>query len=141
MTSDLEIVLNLWYIYDEDGIIYSLRARCYVASGTDEEKLTLLRQFAATDYLIAQPFPIPERFHTRLLNCPEQPKLSIAAFQALQPDGGVQILFEDAFKELDKQLPMQTKLTIGSDPLVCITPLLADDNDKLHPQTERQGRL
>jgi hypothetical protein len=24
-------------------------------------------QFAATDYLIAQPFPVPERFHTRLV--------------------------------------------------------------------------
>src|ERR1035437_5668829 len=60
-----ELILNLWYVYDDTGVVYSLRARCYVGSGSDEEKLALLRRFAQTDYLIAQPFPVPERFTTR----------------------------------------------------------------------------
>jgi hypothetical protein len=38
-----------------------------VGSGDDEEKLALLRRFAETDYLIAQPFPVPERFHTTIV--------------------------------------------------------------------------
>ena len=65
--ADNEIILNLWYVHDNNGFIYSLRARCYVGSGADDEKLTLLRRFAQTDYLIAQPFPIPERFHTTIV--------------------------------------------------------------------------
>ena len=27
MSSDQEVILNLWYVRDEEGIIYSLRAR------------------------------------------------------------------------------------------------------------------
>lgn len=50
-------------VVDDEGLIYSVRARCYVHSGTDEEKLTFLRSFAETDYLIAQPFLVPEGFN------------------------------------------------------------------------------
>lgn len=28
-----ELILNLWYIYDDTGVVYSLRARCYFGSG------------------------------------------------------------------------------------------------------------
>ena len=55
-----EIILNLWYVYDDLGFIYHLRARCYVRSGSDEEKLEFLRRCAETDYMIAQVFPIPD---------------------------------------------------------------------------------
>jgi hypothetical protein len=61
-----EIILNLWYIHDDTGIIYSLRARAYVGTGTDDEKLTMLDRLANVDYLIARPFPIPERFHIEI---------------------------------------------------------------------------
>ncbi len=36
-----EVILNLWYVRDEEGIIYSLRAKAYVADGSDEEKIKL----------------------------------------------------------------------------------------------------
>jgi len=55
-----EIILNLWFVRDHRGLLYSLRARCYVATGSDEEKLAFLRGFATQDYLIAQEFPLPE---------------------------------------------------------------------------------
>lgn len=50
--ADNEIILNLRYVHDDNGFIYSLRARCYVGSGADDEKLALLRRFAQTDCLI-----------------------------------------------------------------------------------------
>ena len=59
--SSPEIIMNLWYVIDDLGVIYSLRARCYVHSGSDEEKLAFLRSCAETDFLIAQSFPVPER--------------------------------------------------------------------------------
>ena len=34
-----EVIMNLWYVRDGEGIIYSLRAKAYVAVGSDEEKL------------------------------------------------------------------------------------------------------
>ena len=63
-----EIILKLWYIGDEMGMIYSLRARAYVGTGSDGEKLAFLCSRAALDYLVAQPFPIPDRFHITLVD-------------------------------------------------------------------------
>lgn len=65
--SEPEIILNLWYVHDEAGIIYSLRARAYVGFGSDKEKLALLQSHALVDYLIATPFPVPGRFHTTVI--------------------------------------------------------------------------
>jgi hypothetical protein len=61
-----EVILNLWYVRDEEGIIYSLRAKPYVGDGTDEQKLEFLLKRAKLDYLIAEPFEVPVRFHVTL---------------------------------------------------------------------------
>lgn len=130
-----EIILNLWYICDELGTVYSLRGRCYLGSGMDFEKLALLHQFAATDYLIAQAFPIPERLHTIVVTEDGEHKVPVTNSGALARWGGPEILFEEVFVELEKQLPAQTDLSIGKDPLICITPLLAAGDGTLRPIT------
>lgn len=137
--ADNEIILNLWYVHDDNGFIYSLRARCYVGSGADDEKLAFLRRFAQTDYLIAQQFPVPERFHTTIVEGNTRKKMAVVHLESLEPIGGPQVLFEDAFTALERQLPAQTDLSIGQQPLICITPLLADDNDKIKPSFK--GRM
>jgi len=129
----LEIILNLWYVYDETGFIYSLRARCYLGSGDDQEKLALIRRFAPIDYLIAQPFPVPKRFHTTIVEGDRQERLPVVSVASLEALGGPGVLFEEAFVVLEKQLPAQTQLSIGKQPLCCITPLLADANDNIKP--------
>jgi hypothetical protein len=139
--ADNEIILNLWYVHDDNGFIYSLRARCYVGSGADDEKLTLLRRFAQTDYLIAQPFPIPERFHTTIVEGNTQKKAPVIHLESLEPLGGAQVLFEEAFAALERQLPAQTNLTIGQQPLICITPLLADDNGEIRPSFKARRKI
>lgn len=50
-----EVMFNLWYVHGGDGVIYSLRVRAYLATGTEEENLAFLRKLAMTDYLIARP--------------------------------------------------------------------------------------
>lgn len=142
VVDNTELILNLWYIYDDTGHIYSLRARCYVGSGNDEKKLELLRQFSETDYLIAQPFPVPERFHTILVREGNvQEKVPVVHLTSLEPLGGPKVLFEDAFVALEQQLPAQTKLSISQQPLLCITPLLADENDEIKPHFTKSGKL
>ena len=37
---NIEVGLNLWYVYDEKSIIYSLRVKPYVLEGTEEQKLS-----------------------------------------------------------------------------------------------------
>ena len=139
--SEPEIILNLWYVMDDQGIVYSLRARSYVHNGTDEEKLALLRRFAETDYLIAQSFPIPERLHITIVEGDEQRKMAVASVPALEATVGVGALFEEVFQEMENQLPAQTKLCIGQDPFVCITPLIADERGNMRPLTSSGAPL
>jgi hypothetical protein len=35
-----EIIFNLWYVFDDTGMIYSLRTRAYVQNGSDEVYLS-----------------------------------------------------------------------------------------------------
>ncbi|MFZ0774554.1 MAG: hypothetical protein WCA49_00570 [Candidatus Sulfotelmatobacter sp.] len=126
-----EIILNLWYVHDEAGIIYSLRARAYVGFGSDKEKLALLQSYALVDYLIATPFPVPERFHTTVIEIEGSRKMPVALKSAIEATVGPHSMFEDVFVKMEEQLPAQTKLSIGQKPLVCITPVLGQDDGTL----------
>ena len=130
-----EIAINLWYLFDEHGIIYSLRGRAYVVAGTDEEKLSFLREFSRTDYLIAHPFPVPDRLHTTFVAEDNRLKLALADHRIIDDLGGIGVLFEEVLVELEKQLPAQTELSIGQAPIICITPLLANEHGILSPVT------
>ncbi len=136
-----EIVVNLWYLFDDLGIIYSLRGRAYIVSGTDEEKLAFLRQFSETDYLIAQSFPVPERLRATFVGEDRRSKLAVANHRMVDELGGAEVLFEEVLVELEKQLPAQTELSIRQAPLICITPLLANEHGTLSPVTSPSGVL
>ncbi|MGA2985806.1 MAG: hypothetical protein ABSG32_18515 [Terriglobia bacterium] len=135
-----EIILNLWFVYGDNDLIYSLRARAYFGTGTDEEKQVLLQRFRNTDYLIAQAFPIPERFYTPIVRPPGEPiripekKIPVANGKAFKELGDYAVLFDDAIKELEKQMPAQTELSISQHPILCITPLFGDENDSIFPK-------
>jgi hypothetical protein len=139
--SNQEIILNLWYVIDDERMIYSLRARCYVHSGTDEEKLAYLQSVAETDYLIAQTFPIPERFHTTVSNGNLSDKLPVATYSGIRKSVPFAALFEDAIQEMEKQVPKQTRLLIGKQPIVCMTPLLGDEDGNMRPLTDNIERI
>ena len=122
-----EIILNLWHVGDNDGLIYSLRAKPYVFAGTDEEKLSFLQERASLDFLVARPFEIPPDYHTTI----EGQKMPVFPAKLLQNYGGpipLTDLFESIFREIEDQFPAQTQLTIPEDPLVCLTPLIGDEN-------------
>ena len=115
-----EVVLNLWYVRDDEGVIYSLRAKAYVVEGSDEEKLAFLQARAALDYLIAESFGVPERFHI-MVGGTRMPVGHVATLQGL--DSPI-ALFEDAVRVLEDRFPAQSILTVPQDPLVCTTPLV-----------------
>jgi hypothetical protein len=127
-----EITLNFWYVSDDLGIIYSLRARAYMGLGSEKEKLEDLRKHAAVDYLIAKAFPIPVRFRTN-----GQPILHRAALAVINPIE----LFEDAIKFLQSELPSQTPQDIPASPLACFTWLLGDDDGNISPMIDAVDSL
>ena len=114
---NLEIILNLWYVYDKDGFIYSLRIRPYVHSGNDEDKLKYLKEHADKDYLIAKPFNLPGSIKSTFHRIESKknfthPIIHYDHFQSYFKNYQL-FMFEEAIKEIEKELPSQTKC-IGS---------------------------
>jgi hypothetical protein len=133
-TTNTEIMFNLWYVYDDMGLIYSLRARAYVGEGSDEEKLGLLQRFAQTDYLIARPFEVPEAFCSRILKGNSSVHARVVPTAVLRDSDHPTALFEEAIQALEADFPAQTKLAVPRDPLVCITPLFGADDGSIEPR-------
>ena len=107
-----EVIMNLWYVRDEEGIIYSLRAKAYVAGGSDEEKLKLLQERASLDYLIAEPFEIPTRFHVTIGASGGGKKMPVGHVSMLQTLDSPIALFEDAIKGIETRFPAQSKISV-----------------------------
>jgi hypothetical protein len=129
-SAGVEVIFNLWYVYDDLGLIYSLRARAYVGQGTDEEKLELLRGFARTDYLIAQSFPVPARLQVS----EEGQEFPVAPVSVLRDLDSPIAIFEEALRQLEAQFPAQSGLPGLTHPLVCVTPLFSDANGNIEPR-------
>jgi len=128
-----EIILNLWYVCDDMGVIYSLRGRAYLGWGTDEEKMSFLQKFAQTDYLIARGFPIPSRFHMH--------GLAVTHKRILDLEGMPGDLFREVFKALNDELPVQTPYDIPQKPLICLTPLIGNDRNEIRPFFTEEGHI
>ncbi len=138
---EIEVIVNLWYIVDEPlGLIYRLMGRAYVASGSEESKIVLLKALSRTDYLAAQSFPVPKRF--KVHNGSETME---GYCRATVLDSGGYGLFEQVFEHLDSIMPPQAsfengeptvfKMKLPPDPLCVTTALLEDENGVIRVQT------
>ena len=76
-------------------------------------KTRVLQSVAGTDFLIAQSFPIPERFHTTIHNGELSDKVPMATYHGIRATIPFFALFEDVLLEMEKQIPKQTKFRIG----------------------------
>lgn len=135
-----EVVLNVWYVRDEEGIIYSLRAKAYVVEGSDEEKMAFLQERARLDFLIAEPFEIPKRFHLTIGVGRNAKKMPVAHVTMLETLDSPIALFEDAIKTIENRFPVQSDLSIPQDPLFCTTPLMQNKHGIIEPCFSGQKR-
>lgn len=136
-----EIIFNFWYVYDETDTIYSLRARAYVGTGSDEEKLSMLKEAAEIDYLIAAPYPIPKRYHLLITENSKEEKMPVFLAGMLKTLDSPIALYEDAIKEIASNIPAQTELEVSANPLCCVTPLFADDENVITPMSDKNRRF
>lgn len=134
----LEIILNLWYIYDDTGMCFGLRARAYIATGTEREKLDLLHLLAGSDWRSATVYPIPKQF------CVVRPDGVILEglfdLRAAGAIGGMITLFEPAIRQIQAELPRDCRLTIPNDPLTCLTPLYMNDDSSMEARVTTPHR-
>ncbi|MCP4607533.1 MAG: hypothetical protein GY845_02295 [Planctomycetes bacterium] len=131
-----EVCLNLYYVHDDEGLIYSLRVHPYVLGGTEEEKTAFLRERALLDYQIAKSFPIPERFHIQV----GSHKMPVEHISQLRLLDSPIALFEDAIRETEELFPGQHDMKIPDSPIVCVTPLYGDDDTDPIPHFEGTQR-
>jgi hypothetical protein len=135
-----EVIVNLWYVRDEEGVIYSLRVKAYVGAGSDAEKLEFLQQRASLDYLVADPFEIPRRFHIQIGIGHDSKVMPVAHISMLQTLDSPIAIFEDALKVIESRFPAQSQLGIPQDPLVCTTPLMQNKQGVIESRVSGQIR-
>lgn len=134
LTNTAEIVANFWYVIDDDGFIYSLRIMLYVCEGSEEDKLAFLKSRAYCDYLVARPFPLPNRFSTRFVgNDGSETKYPVIHHNNAVGLGGIDQLFWDGLDEMQRDLPAQTKMRISESPFIKVTALVDDGNGDIVP--------
>lgn len=135
------MILNLWYVHDEEGFIYSLRVKAYVAEGSEEEKLQFLRDRAQFDYLIAESFPVPFDYHINLVEGREERKLAVGHVSMLKMLVSRIALFEEAIKAVESRFSAQSNISVPENPVVCITPLAQNSEGTIEPRFNGQERF
>jgi hypothetical protein len=135
-----EFIVNLWAIYDcSTGCIYGLAGRTYFASGSDAEKLSLLRSLSATDYVTAKRYGLPDRFQISFADGTIKKGVT-PTFTVFDSNSQ---LFEVIFKNIESDLPPIPDFS-GEDfraiaqklpeaPLCCTTILYEDEMGKIRP--------
>jgi len=95
-----EVCLNTWFFVDDTGMVIRIAAKAYSLTGTDEQKLAILKSLAGTDHLTAVQGRVPSRYVTNV-DGQEMPGSIPAA--ALQADPLP--VFDDLYSEIEKSLP------------------------------------
>ncbi len=104
LNEDGEIILNLWYVTNRI-FISSLRAKTYVASGNDDEKLRFLRMRANHDFRDAQVYPVPENLKADLKLVDGSTEVGagkVCAHATLEFMGGYPALFREIILSVPK---------------------------------------
>lgn len=136
-----EVVLNLWAYASEEGSIMRLAAKSYVMEGSDDDKLALLRQLAATDFLSAPWTSVPKNF--KLAGSSGSNLDGVAHASMLQDEYTTGVLFGPLMNQLGKDLPQQARsengeyvefrLELGDSPLTVTTIVVEYEDGRLAP--------
>jgi hypothetical protein len=137
---DAEVIANLWYIVDKGtGLIYRLAGRAYVASGSEKNKIDLLKALSKTDYLAARVFSVPKRFSVSNGSQTMEGYCSPSVLNDFLFE-----LFEEVLEHLDATMPIQAffehdaaktfKMSLPESPLFVATTLIEEESGIIRPQ-------
>lgn len=142
-----ELVFNLWAIYDAStGTVYGVSGRAYSVSGTDREKLDLLKLLSRTDYVIAKRYQVSERFE--IIDMDGALKTRVAFLNVVYDPQAA--FFEELFKSIESELPPIPDFSsdefrpipqkIPEDPLCVTTVLYEDEVGNIRPIISDEDR-
>jgi hypothetical protein len=134
-----EVILNLWYVSNTIAIT-SLRARPYVASGSDDDKLSFLRMRANHDFRGAETYPVPEhmKVNVTFVGGPKDiPETKACLQKTLDTLGGYPALFRDVLSNV----PSHGHYFDPARPMVCITGLVEGADGQLSARVDEFVQL
>jgi len=139
--NDPEVVLNLWAYSGEDECILRLAGKAYFMQGTEDEKLALLRQLAASDFLCATWHKVPESFTVHDMDFGDMK--NIAHQSMLSNPQYHEQLFGSLIELLAQSIPEQIRcingeyqkfqLELPQEPLCVSTVVMEKENGDLVP--------
>lgn len=131
-----EVVMNLWAYAGEGGVILRLAGKTYVMQGSDNEKLSLLRQLSATDFLCAGWEKVPPNFN--FLDTDGSKMKGIAQASMITEQHYHESLFGPLIERLANSIPEQVRsidgdyqkfrLDLPESPL-CVTTVVLENED------------
>ncbi len=136
-----EVVINLWAYAGEDGTVLRLSGKTYVMQGSDAEKLALLRQLAASDFLGAPWHKVPANF---TISHPAYGVMRGAAQTSMLSDPQYhETLFGPLIEHLARTVPEQLscadgeykvfRLELPQEPLLVSTIVMENEDGTLLP--------
>ena len=137
-----ELALNLWAYLDQRlGLVYALAGKAYALTGSEEEKLSMLHQLAATDHISVKRQAVPKNF--QVIDGPETHE-GVVAPSTLRE--AIAQAFEGVIQSIEAELPPIpnfktnefTPQRIPQNYLSCLTFLLEDDVGNVRPITSRE---
>jgi hypothetical protein len=143
----MELVANVWPVFDgATRLVLRYFARAYAINAPDDIISSTLLALAPTDYLLARPFPIPQRFavaspYGEIRGCltlsdfhEYQSELLAPAFAALERDFA-QLQGVAVSPESDQPTGIGRMPRFPAEPYVLFTALLETPDGRLLPQT------
>lgn len=122
-----EIILNLWYLTDENGLIFSLKAKPYVHLGDDKSKTEFLKERASFDFEVAKDYFLSE--NTKFVS--PHGTLNVAPVSLLNSAVGINQIYGGIFDQIDKELSQLSNLRLPENPLYVITALYLSEDRKV----------
>jgi hypothetical protein len=102
MDEHAEFVVSLWaYLDVETECIYALSGRAYNISGSVDDKRTILKNLAASDYVSAKRYQVPDRFQVNGVDGATKKNLTtVEIFHHHEMN-----LFKEVFNNIEQELP------------------------------------
>jgi hypothetical protein len=125
-----ELIFNLWYVHNDRGIILCLIIREYIVSGTDQEKLNILKERGKYDWICSRIFDVPEKYHVTSFT-PEGTKIvPFSHTLLLEQTKKGRGLFDEALETIKGWYRIYNNILIHEDSPYYVTPLIIDHENR-----------
>lgn len=121
-----ELIFNLWYVHNDLGIINGLLVREYIVTGTDQDKLNILKDRGKYDWICSRMFDVPEKYHVTSVN-PDGPKIvPFSHTSLLEQTRNGRDLFVEAIETVKKWYSIYNGILIYDESPYYVSPLILD---------------